>query len=226
LGELTTADALVVSLHSEVETPATSAGGNSASGPANSLSDLQQFAANIRAIHRHTNQLVHFVPVDERDPVGPDTKVELDTNLSNQWNQIQTNLIALTGTFQNVRTYAKAVQDDGAAVYGAVSTCVLPIFYALLGACAYLLRDFSDKLEKRTFAPTYSTVARFVVAAIGGGIIGLFNNFTVGQTVTLPPLAVAFLVGYGADVFFSFIEGSLQTVRKPTEQTGRSSTLR
>ena len=45
-------------------------------------------------------------------------------------------------------------------------------------------------------------------------MVGLFNNFTVGQGASLPPLAVAFLVGYAADVFFSFLEGSMQNLSK------------
>lgn len=224
--DLATANQLAVSLHSQVGPQSTASGSGTQVGPINSLSDLQQFAANIRSIYRHTAQLIHFVPGAERDPVKSGARLELDPSLPNEASKIEANLDELTASYQQVRTYAKAVQDDGAAVYGAISTCILPIFYALLGACAYLLREFSDKLEKRTFAPTYSTVARFVIAAIGGGIIGLFNNFTTGQMMTLSPLAIAFLVGYGADVFFSFIEGSLQTVRKPSDQRSRSMPLR
>ena len=46
-------------------------------------------------------------------------------------------------------------------------------------------------------------------------MVGLFNNFTVTQTASLPPLALAFLVGYAVDVFFSFLEGLLQAFSKP-----------
>jgi hypothetical protein len=38
--------------------------------------------------------------------------------------------------------------------------------------------------------------------------VGLFNNnFTISQTPSISPLAIAFLVGYAVDVFFSFLEG-------------------
>jgi len=37
----------------------------------------------------------------------------------------------------------------------------------------------------------------------------------VGQGATLPPLAIAFVAGYAADVFFSFIDGAVQTVSRP-----------
>jgi hypothetical protein len=39
----------------------------------------------------------------------------------------------------------------------------------------------------------------------------LFNNFAITQGASVPPLAIAFLVGYGVDVFFAFLEGLIQT---------------
>jgi len=43
--------------------------------------------------------------------------------------------------------------------------------------------------------------------------VGLFSNLTIGQGASLSPLAVAFLIGYAADIFFSFLEGSMQNLR-------------
>jgi hypothetical protein len=151
----------------------------------------------------------------ERGPPTKDIKLELDPDLSpTQTSNLRKNLDQLTGTYQQIRSYAKYTQDDGAAVYGAVTACILPIFYALLGACAYLLRVFSAQLDTRTFSPSYSTVARFVIAAITGGVVGLFNNLAVGQMATLSPLAIAFLAGYAADVFFAFLDGAVHGVTK------------
>jgi hypothetical protein len=82
-----------------------------------------------------------------------------------------------------------------------------------LGGCAAVLRVFNRQLESRTFNYSYASPARFVIAAIGGAVIGLFN-FTIGQGVTAPPLAIAFLIGYSTDVFFSFLEGSLPNSAK------------
>jgi hypothetical protein len=57
--------------------------------------------------------------------------------------------------------------------------------------------------------------ARFLIAAIGGGVVGLFNNFSITQGASIPPFAIAFLVGYAVDVFFSFLENLIQTFTKP-----------
>ncbi len=69
-------------------------------------------------------------------------------------------------------------------------------------------------MSTRTFTPSVANSARFLVAAIGGAVVGLFNNFTVGQGASIPPLAIAFLVGYAVDVFFTFLEGLLQVFTK------------
>jgi hypothetical protein len=98
--------------------------------------------------------------------------------------------------------------------YGAMATCILPVLYALLGTCAYLLRSFSEEMRNRTFVPSHSDSARFLIAAIGGGVVGLFGNFTINQGASISPLAVAFLVGYAVDVFFSFLEGLIQAFTK------------
>jgi hypothetical protein len=79
---------------------------------------------------------------------------------------------------------------------------------------AFLLRTFEQQMASRTFVPSIGTSARFLIAAIGGAVVGLFNNFTVGQGASIPPLAIAFLVGYAVDVFFAFLEGMLQAFTK------------
>jgi hypothetical protein len=122
---------------------------------------------------------------------------------------LQKEVTKLTPIYQEVRLYATNVLDATSVIWGAIATCVLPVLYALLGACAYLLQVFSEKLQDRTFSPSDATTARFVIAAIGGAIVGLFNNFTLGQGASLSPLAIAFLVGYAADVFFSFLAQNL-----------------
>jgi hypothetical protein len=62
------------------------------------------------------------------------------------------------------------------------------------------------------FSNRYDISSRFFVALIGGTIVGLFNNFTV-PGASLSPLALAFLVGYGADFFFSFLDGLLSSLK-------------
>jgi hypothetical protein len=112
--------------------------------------------------------------------------------------------------FQRVRYFAQSVQKDVAVWYGAVASCILPLLYAILGALAYLLRSFERQIETRTLRQVDGHTARFAISAIGGFVVGLFN-VSIVQNATISPLAIAFLVGYAADVFFSFLEGLIQT---------------
>ena len=93
---------------------------------------------------------------------------------------------------------------------------ILPVFYALLGTLAYLLRSFEQQMSTRTFVPSEANSARFLIAAIGGAVVGLFNNFSITQGASISPLAIAFLVGYAVDVFFAFLDGLLQTFTRNT----------
>jgi hypothetical protein len=73
----------------------------------------------------------------------------------------------------------------------------------LLGAYAFRLRLFGETLRKRTFHPSYADSARMITAVIAGAISGLFNP---AQGLSLSPLAVAFLVGYGVELFFKLLD--------------------
>ena len=116
-------------------------------------------------------------------------------------------------TYQNVRYFAQSAADDVSVFYGAI-TLLLPVLYALLGACAYLLRSFDAQIKAKTFTRSRAHSARLVIAGIGGAVVGLFNNFVITQAATIPPLATAFVVGYAHDVFFAFLDGSLGAATK------------
>jgi hypothetical protein len=234
--ELKTANELTVTLHLELNAPTSASQDQHV--PSGAVAELQQFAAGMRAVYSRTRQLDWFVvnSVDDQlackaRPAGaePDrvpgavekraacgyAMMELDPDLkANSLIAVRTQVNEMTRTYQDVRLFATNVQDYTSVIWGAVGYCILPVLYGLLGACAAVLRAFTQQLEARTFAPTYATPARFIIAAIGGGVVGLFNNFSIGQGISLSPLAAAFLVGYAADIFFSFLEGSMQNLGK------------
>lgn len=187
------------------------------------LTELQQFAAAIRAIDSRTRQLNLFVMRAEKDPYASirDTPkfrdtFELPPGLPNLVTAEQDKIALL----QNVRYFAQSVLDDVSVFYGAITTCILPVLYALLGTCAYLLRCFEQQTSAKTFIPSMANSARFLIAAIAGAVVGLFNNFTISEGASIPPLAIAFLAGYAVDVFFSFLEGLIQAFTKSKPGAG------
>ena len=84
------------------------------------------------------------------------------------------------------------------------------------------MRDISASLSPSSSSPylihrsvcSRANWAHFLIAGIGGAVVGLFSNFTISQGASISPLAIAFLVGYGVDVFFSFLEGLMQSFTK------------
>jgi hypothetical protein len=184
------------------------------------ITELQQFASNVRSIDSRARQLNRFVFPRVADPNqqfrGKPSLVHRVFQLPIGMTNYSEAALRETYLFQDVRSFAQDLIDDVSFFYGAVSSCLLPALYALLGTCAYLLRSFEEQMRTRTFTPSHANFARFLIAAIGGAVVGLFNNFTITQSVSISPLAIAFLVGYAVDVFFAFLEGLLRSFTKST----------
>jgi hypothetical protein len=175
------------------------------------ISDLQQFAATTREINGYTRQLRFFVfDFDASKYEHAKGSLELDAGLDIRLSEELTEQVR---EYQTVRGLGNSVQEKVTVYYGAIATCILPVLYALLGAGAYLLRMFEDQIKTRTLVAGDRHMARFLIAGIGGLVVGLFNNFTT-QGITFSPFALAFLVGYAADVFFTFLEGLLQIFKR------------
>jgi hypothetical protein len=187
------------------------------------ISDLQTFAGAIRDMYGAARQMNRLYPfATQADPIVPYGSkftpmeyaevLELPPGLPN---------LALAATericvYQRVRYYAQSTEDNATIFTGAVATGILPVLYALLGAGAYVLRRLESQLRSRTFInETHSP--RFITAAIAGAVVGLFN---FGQGVSVSPLAIAFLVGYAVDVFFTFLESLIQNLSKTRSGAG------
>jgi hypothetical protein len=181
------------------------------------ISELQDFAATIRTLLRTATKLDFFVRNWERSPLDTDdaksewktnsqAKLQLEPGLVN----IRKDTFCKISTYQDVREFAQNVRSDTLAVYGALTNYLLPVLYALLGAFAFNLRDFSERVKQRTYHPSsYANTARTIAAMTVGAIISLFNIFS--RDAALQPLALAFLAGYGVEVFFAFLDTLLVT---------------
>lgn len=123
----------------------------------------------MRAIDARARQLNWFVLNAEHDPYATYrwnrklNSAQLEANqkfmranfqlpipLSNMPQALDT----ITTTYQEVRSFAQDILDPVSICYGAVTACLLPILYALLGTCAYLLRNFEEELRSLTFVPS------------------------------------------------------------------------
>jgi hypothetical protein len=191
------------------------------------ISDLQQFASAMRAIEGYARKLDVFVFDSVPDPFASTRanrqamrqKLELTPGLGVM---LSREFAEKVEVYQDVRDFGISVREMVAVYYGAIAACLLPVLYALLGAEAYLLRLYESQIKNRTFTGREPHLARYLIAGIGGLVVGLFN---IGQSITISPFAIAFLVGYAVDVFYSFLEGSLQTFRRSSPGAGAQGLL-
>lgn len=215
---------LALALNSYISTPTPGAApagqGTATPMPPDTRAKLQQFAAIIRGIDARAQQLNfligNVVQDSQLDSVrtNPDARKSL-FELSAGSTEVAGEVKQKIDFYQDVRYFAKRTQEAAQLAYGAVAACILPILYALLGACASLLRTFADQTRNRTYLSSFANPARLLIAAIGGVVVGLFNNLNIGQAASLSPFGIAFLVGYASDAFFSFLDGLLQSITKP-----------
>jgi hypothetical protein len=215
---------LALALNSYISTPTPGAApagqGTATPMPPDTRAKLQQFAAIIRGIDARAQQLNfligNVVQDSQLDSVraNPGARKSL-FELSAGSTEVADEVKQKIDFYQDVRYFAKRTQEAAQLAYGAVAACILPILYALLGACASLLRTFADQTRSRTYLSSFANPARLLIAAIGGVVVGLFNNLNIGQAASLSPFGIAFLVGYASDAFFSFLDGLLQSFARP-----------
>jgi hypothetical protein len=134
-------------------------------------------------------------------------------NFSESLNVLKNRIDIHIATLRLVRTQSKVIMAMSGITYGILSTYILPLLCALLGAAAYGLRSLSEQTLSRTYRSSYSAYARAILAVIVGFAVGLFSDFTA--KLSLQPLAAAFLAGYAVESFFIFLDTILQAVQKP-----------
>jgi len=82
------------------------------------------------------------------------------------------------------------------------------MLYGLLGACAFVLRKLSDETDQLTYA--YDARARYTlrlnIGLLAGLAVGWFTKPTDPSVASLSPFALAFVAGYGNELFFVFLD--------------------
>jgi hypothetical protein len=114
--------------------------------------------------------------------------------------------------YQNIRDYALGLCKIDSLLYTGLSTFLLPTIYALLGAFLYGFRLYSRLIRRKQFLSSAAHSARYFIAAIAGLVIGLFGSL-LPKGMALPPLAVAFLVGYAVEAFFSRLDELIRKLK-------------
>jgi hypothetical protein len=119
--------------------------------------------------------------------------------------EVSAEIVNQIKAYQQIRNYALSLYKTDSIIYGGITTYLLPTFYALLGAYLYGFRLYSRLMRRSTYLPSAAHSARFYIAAIAGLVVGLFGSL-LPKSLSLSPLAVAFLVGYAVEAFFSWLD--------------------
>jgi hypothetical protein len=114
-------------------------------------------------------------------------------------------------------------QENINLIIGVIISFVLPILFGAIGAVAYVIRLISDQIRTNTFSASSPIrhLMRVTLGALMGLVIGLFSGLS--SQISLPPLALAFLAGYGVEAVFSMFDGLIDRFREPSVRSTTTS---
>ena len=100
-----------------------------------------------------------------------------------------------------------------------LASYLLPLVYGILGAATSVLRSLSKKIEDVTFSGDtgIQNLLRISLGALAGIVVGWFSfllpNAAGNFLGAVSPLAIAFLVGYNIELFFSLMDAAINRVK-------------
>lgn len=97
-------------------------------------------------------------------------------------------------------------------VMNSIGVYFIPMVMGVLGALTYILRSASVQLREHTYVPMATSVN--VIHVCLGAIAGVFGSMLVPNgddavLKSLPPLVVPFVFGYGIEIVFSLLDGTV-----------------
>jgi hypothetical protein len=102
------------------------------------------------------------------------------------------------------------------AVINGLNNIIIPTAFGLLGTLAGLMRSINAKVRGSVLAPRDYMVALIglCLGVTAGLAVGLFFNEqqgaqALGKTITINAAGLSFLAGFGAEAFFTFLDGLL-----------------
>ena len=114
-------------------------------------------------------------------------------------------------------------------VLAILQSYLLPLFYGILGAGTFVLRSLSKEIEEETFSEDKGTqhLLRVSLGALAGILVGWFSFLIPSETTpfvgSISPLAIAFLVGYNIEVFFSLMDRALFSITERLQRPAPAS---
>jgi hypothetical protein len=109
-----------------------------------------------------------------------------------------------------------AALQEAKFILQGIQLYILPLLYGLLGAAAYVLRTLTTEIRNLTYEieSNIGYRLRIQLGAVSGLAIGWFSDAGLtfsASTLSLSPLALAFLAGYSVEVLFSLMDRMIYT---------------
>jgi len=116
---------------------------------------------------------------------------------------------------EKLKLSAASAETAAGLIAGVLLSFVLPILFGMTGAVTFVIRTMSDQIKASTFSTTSPIrhLMRVTLGALAGLVVGLFSNLS--NQITLPPLALAFLGGYGVEALFSMFDSFIAKFKAP-----------
>jgi len=117
-----------------------------------------------------------------------------------------------------IREESQQAQLAGQFVLVVLQSYLLPLLYGILGASTSILRTLSGQINSVTYSDEAGIqhLLRIALGALAGIVVGWFSFLlptdAAGFLGSVSPLAIAFLVGYNIELFFSTMDLAMNKV--------------
>lgn len=134
--------------------------------------------------------------------------------------QNENNSLNLQITNQDNQEKSRQTQLSALFMLIILQSYLLPLLYGLLGASTSALRSLSREIDLVIFSnkKRIQHLLRIALGALSGIMVGWFSfllpNESASFVGSVSPLAIAFLVGYNIELFFSLMDIALNSVKK------------
>jgi len=121
-----------------------------------------------------------------------------------------TAIAAAATTRQKARIKVSTIRDLIDFFASLFAGYLLPLFYGVLGAYAFVLRKLAEPLDALNYGHDMqaSYTLRLQIGALAGLAVGWFvnGNQPLAGVASLSPLALAFAAGFGSDLLFATLD--------------------
>ena len=190
------------------------------SGNADALKELNAELDTLSAKKKLNNEQIQSIQsengklLDQRIPGGEivlqwrEEKQRLVDELNSLTRQVQA---------ETRRETSRQAQLAGTFVLVILQSYILPLLYGVLGASSYILRTMSQQIKSVTFSEEnrIQNPVRISLGALAGIMVAFLIPTDETSTFlrSISPLALAFLVGYNIEFFFSLMDYVLNKLR-------------